>query len=207
MIEITHIEYDDAEARLGAELIQASARACVAPLPLREALSRPPQRQRAGAGLLGWRRLVAAGGLAAVAAAVAISLAPDGAPSLDAVATAAVAVTPDAPAREPLRASGVRLPAHVEGWTADARGRASVGGRSVDVVAYRTATGAEVRYAVVDGEPLSVHGGRAQGAFRVLTLDGHRAVTWRRGGHTCVLTVAHGDVPVSGLLDAAAAAA
>jgi hypothetical protein len=67
----------------------------------------------------------------------------------------------------------------------------TVGGRAATTVTYRGPAG-DVGYTIVDGAPLpEPEGARrvvsAGVPMRVFTKDGATVVTWRRGGHTCIL--------------------
>lgn len=89
------------------------------------------------------------------------------------------------------------------GWpTAGARVD-RLGGRTITTVFYATHGGGRVGYAIVAGRPLpSPAGGtvvdRGGVRFRVLAAAGLTVLTWREGGHTCILTAR--DVPAHTLL-------
>jgi hypothetical protein len=81
--------------------------------------------------------------------------------------------------------------AHAYGWQALGVRRGHVDGRDATVVFYGK-DGRRLGYAIVAGAALS----RPQAAqatvirrveYQTLRLNGRLAVTWRRGGHTCVL--------------------
>jgi hypothetical protein len=153
--------------------------------------------------------LAGAGGLvAAAAAALAIALVsgggsgPGGAPSVDAAAGLALA-RPTAAAPAPTGPANTQLAARVDdvvfpnyayrwpAWKAAGVRHDTVGGRAATTVTYRGPSG-DVGYTVVDGAPLPEpdRARRIVAAgvpMRVLRKDGATVVTWRRGGHTCIL--------------------
>jgi anti-sigma factor RsiW len=159
-----------------------------------EGLSRARRRPRAG---LRVPRLALAGGLAAVAAVVA-AIVLSGGPGGPTVADAAgLAGKPaNGPAPPPLANSSTKLAAHVEGvafpnlarwagWHATGARRGHIDGRAATVVFYRK-DGRRIAYVIVAGSglpPPSESGPR----YQTLRVNGRLAVTWRRGGHTCVL--------------------
>jgi len=143
-------------------------------------------------------------GAAAVAAAVVAAVLLTGGPAAPTVADAARLATqaPTAPAPPPQGTSGTKLAAAVGGvpfpdfaqtygWRAVGARHGSVGGRDATVVMYGK-DGRRLGYAIVDGAALR----RPRGArttvirgvpYQTLRLSGRLAVTWRRGGRTCVL--------------------
>jgi hypothetical protein len=149
---------------------------------------------------------LAAGGLAAVVAAVLVLAGVGGGgstvPSVDdAVALALARPTAAAPAIDPanttlIRAQvgGVPFPNYTYSWprwrTAGVR-EDRIAGRSATTVVYRGPRG-DVGYTIVDGKPLPEPAGArhvtAAGVrLAVLRRGDVTVVTWRRGGHTCVL--------------------
>lgn len=149
-------------------------------------------------------RLALAGSLAAaaaVAAAIVLIGGPRGPSVADAARLAAEPAT--APAPSPLGTAGTRLALGVQGvsfpdfaraygWRAVGVRHGRIDGRPATVVYYREAT-RRLAYVIVAGAGLSRPPGgstetrRAVG-YQVLRFDGLLTVTWRRGGHTCVLT-------------------
>jgi len=162
-----------------------------------EAKRRSPRRR------LPAPRFAFVGAVAAIAAAVAAVVLSSG-PGAPSVADAArlAAEPPTLPAPAPLGTAGTRLALGVQGvsfpdfartygWRAVGVRRGRIEGRDATVV-YYAKSGRRLRYVIVAGAGLSPPRGgttqirRAVG-YQVLRLDGLRAVTWRRGGHTCVL--------------------
>ena len=147
-------------------------------------------------------RLVLAGAAAVVAtvvAAVVLSGGPGGPTVADAARLAVQA--PTAPAPRPEGTSGTKLAIAVEGvafpdfaraygWRALGARRDRVDGRDATVVFYGR-DGRRVGYVIVAGAGLSRPSAQATVIRRVeyqtLRVNGRLAVTWRRGGHTCVL--------------------
>jgi hypothetical protein len=169
------------------------------------------QRLRAGRGssrgVMGWRPAAVAAGLGAAVVIVLVVLGLSGgdgapAPSFDDAAQLALA-RPNAPAPAPDPGStatvqaeigGVRFPNYTYAWprwrTAGAR-HDRVDGRDAMTVTYRGPEG-DVGYTIVDGGPLDEPAGARQvtaGGLRlaVVRRGGATFVTWRRGGHTCIL--------------------
>jgi hypothetical protein len=191
--------------------IQAAARTVQAPPQLRARIAeervRAGRRSAVGRGRRGFRPAALAAGLAAAALAVTLALGglPGGGtagPSVDdAVALALSRPTAPPPAVDgtndaALRASvgGVTFPNYGWAWkrwrTTGARDD-RVEGRTATTVVYRGPAG-DVGYTIVDGKPLDEPGGarivtRNGLRLAVLQRDGATVVTWRRGGHTCVL--------------------
>ena len=140
---------------------------------------------------------------AAVATAVVLAVVLSGGPGAPTVADAAELATqaPTAPApssgtsptKLAIGVEGVAFPDYAElyGWRPIGVRRGRIDGRDATVVFYRK-DGRRVAYVIVAGRGLArpseaqaeVVGGVE---YRVLRLDGRLAVTWRRGGHTCVL--------------------
>ncbi len=177
-----------------------------AALRARVTLARPPRRRRPVSGLAMRGRAVtavAASGLAAVFAAVAV-LAVGTTGGLTVAQASEVAARPvQMPAPKPgeesaalpgLRAAGLPYP-----YWQDAFGYRAVGvrhdrldGRLATTVFYARG-GANVAYTIVAGAPLpageTTRGTVLQGvSLRALTAHGRTVVTWVRAGHTCVLT-------------------
>jgi hypothetical protein len=163
---------------------------------------RPSKRQLAG------RRTAYGGALAGALAAVALALAlalPAGTPGSPSVSQAAALATrgPALPApASDLSAPQVKLAQSVEelyfpnwsrslGWTAVGQRRDRLGGRPA-VTVYYESRGQRVAYTIVGLPALaqpSASVANVNGVeLRMLALDGRTVVTWRRAGHTCVLS-------------------
>jgi anti-sigma factor RsiW len=158
-------------------------------------------------------RLALAAGLAA-AVAVAATVVLIGGPGGPTVADAArlAGQTPNGPPPRPqgkgsqklaLAVEGVTFPnlAQWAGWEAVGARRGRIDGRAATVVFYEKG-GRRIAYVIVAGSGLSrPSAGRTTNRrgvdFQVLRLNGRLAVTWRRGGHTCVLI---GDATTAELL-------
>jgi hypothetical protein len=190
-------------------------RAVVAALHEARAVDRAPEALRAriqasrpGPAVIARRRVgyfgALAAGLAAVVLAVALAL-PGGGPgalSIDqATALGLRGANASAPGVDP-RHPQTRLkltvgPAYFPnwkgqfGWTAVGRRTDRVSGRTVETV-YYTWQGHQIAYTIVGGPELkwpaapATHVGGIE--FRTFQLHGHPVVTWRRDGHTCVLS-------------------
>src|SRR3954454_5670218 len=177
----------------------ASAERAPAALRARVAVARPARRRPA-------RRIgaLAAAGIAAIAAVIAVTLGGGGAES-PSVADAAVLSTRPAAAAVPEpargtatlsrpREAGVLFPSWAGhfGWRAIGSRQDRLVGRSATTVFYRR-HGQVIAYTIVGGGPLPL-GSPARAtardgiALRSLTTHGRSAVTWLRGGHTCVLS-------------------
>jgi hypothetical protein len=192
------LDHGDSE-RLGAA-IRAAAEGVEAPQALRTGLDRQAQAasQR--------RRRLAVPALAAVLLAIGTAVAllatgSGGGPSLaDAAGLALREPTGPAPPNDPrherfLRAGlgGVRFPNYRYSTpyaTAGARSD-ELGGRRALTVVYRSGE-REFGYTIVDGTPLAVPAGarrvdRDGLRLAVLRRGNATVVTWRQGGHTCVL--------------------
>jgi hypothetical protein len=146
------------------------------------------------------------GALAAAAAAVVLLLAlPGGTPGTPTVVEAANLgardATSPAPAVDPRRPGllqmslgGVAYPnwAGRYGWRAVGARRDRLDGRVAVTVFYANHAGRRLAYTIVGGAPLRLPSGRdleRDGlALRALPAGSRHVVTWRRGGHTCVLS-------------------
>jgi hypothetical protein len=159
--------------------------------------------RRAGA----WRlapRLALVGGLAAVVAVLA-AIVLSGGPGGPTVADAArlASQPPNGPAPPPLGNNSTNLAVDVQGvafpnlarsygWHARGIRRSRVDGRSATVVFYAK-DGRRIAYVIVAGaslpRPLRAQTTVRDGVrFQTLRTNGKLVVTWRRAGHTCVLT-------------------
>jgi anti-sigma factor RsiW len=206
------------------ELVERQRRAVLAtralateqePASLREAvegrLRAPEARRRRGSWLA--PRLALAGVLA-VAVAVAAAVVLSGGPGAPTVADAARLATesPTAPAPRPAGGAGTRLAIGVEGvafpdlaraygWQAVGVRRGRVGGRDTTVVFYGKGE-RRLAYVIVAGAGLHRPSAsrtqvRRGVQYQTLRLNDRLAVTWRRGGHTCLLI---GGAPQAELL-------
>ena len=153
------------------------------------------------------RRLVpriAAAGAAAVAAAVVAAVVLSGGPGAPTIAQAASfgTQTPTGPAPSPAGDAGTKLAIAVEsvrfpdftrfaGWSAVGVRQGRIDGRDATAVFYGK-DGRRLAYVIVAGPGLA-RPSAAQATvirrveYQTLRLHGRLAVTWRRGGHTCVL--------------------
>jgi anti-sigma factor RsiW len=175
------------------------------------------QRRALGSSRSRGRRLVprlALAGAVAIAAAVVAAVVLSGGPGAPTVADAARLATqpPTGPAPAPAGTAGTRLAVALEGisfpdfarlygWTALGVRHGRVDGRDATVVVYGKGQ-RRLGYAIVagaglsrpaDGETAVIDGVE----YQTLRLNDLLAVTWRRGGHTCVLI---GQAPRAELL-------
>jgi len=165
-----------------------------------DALSSGRIKRRSGARWFA-PRLALAGGLAVVAAVVAaivLSGGPGGPTVADAARLAGRSPTGPAPAaitstRLSANVQGVVFPnfARWAGWHAQGVLRGKVDGRDATVVFYGK-DGRRIAYAIVAGSGLPRPSGGDVATiggveYQTVRLNGRLAVTWPRGGHTCVL--------------------
>jgi anti-sigma factor RsiW len=159
---------------------------------------RPRRRRREWARPVPRLAIAGAAVAAAVAAAIVLSGGP-GAPTVaDAAALAAKAPTAPAPpsrsaTKLAIGVEGVTFPdyARAYGWRPLGVRRGQLDGRDATVVFYGK-DGRRLAYVIVAGSALTRPSGAQSTVvdgvdYRVLRLGGRPAVTWRRGGHTCVL--------------------
>lgn len=198
-------EHEHELAARGQALIHAAVAAEHAPLQLRERIER--ERQRAATQT--WRgqlRVVlpaAFGALAILAAIVTIAVVggtrPPTVPGVALIMLRghegpAPAGDPGNPALLKAAVDGITFPSWSGplGWPASGVRHDTLSGRKVTTVYYRGRSGAEIGYAIVAGKALDEpHGSvvRHRGVRFVVTDDGGRhVVTWRRAGHTCVIS-------------------
>jgi hypothetical protein len=194
-----------------------------APLALRsrvEAMGAAKERRHGQRGpsartRLGGIRRPAAGvvavGVAAVLAAVVLA---GGSPGVDDVAaaavrppTAAVALVPKGSKLLQEHYDDVAFPNYAEkfGWKATGTRTDKINGRFTRTVFYEKG-GRRIAYTVVAGDALDWPGGAVKDTregtpLRALHTAGRDIVTWRRRGHTCVLSAK--DVPRAELLELA----
>ncbi len=158
-----------------------------------------PRRRR------GWRLAPGLAAGAAVAALVAVlvvafSAGPAGPSVADAARLANLPPSGPAPARAggsrtklAIGVEGVAFPDLMQayGWRASGIRRGQIDGRDATAVFY--AKGARrIVYVIVSGSGLPQPSDASRSArggveYRLLHIEGHPAVTWRRAGHTCVL--------------------
>lgn len=164
--------------------------------------------QRPAAGTLRRRRLGYAGGLSGALAAVVLALVlllPGGAPGAPSVSQAAALAArgpaaagpspdPDAPRVQLGRSiENVYFPnwARRFGWRAIGQRSDRIDGRPAVTVYYEW-HGHQIAYTIVASPALAQPAAsvtRLNGVeLRTLRLDGRQVVTWRRAGHTCVLS-------------------
>lgn len=222
---MTDPRHDDADAidevlaERGRELVAAAVAVEHAPVGLRERLE--ADRVRASHSWRGQLRVLVPsvlGVLAIVATVTVIAVTGGGrAPSVPTVALltlrghvgAAPAQAADRPRLLDVAVDGIAFPywGGKFGWEAIGRRSDRVGGRDTTTVFYRGRSGAEIGYAIVSGDALEVPSGRRvvrAGVTFVVADDGPRQiVTWRRGGHTCVIS-SPDAVPTAKLLELAA---
>lgn len=199
-----------ASERIGAAIATTSATVS-APDSLRARLaeSRPPSRRP-------MRMLAVATVCLGVVLGIAVGLlvmpAGDGSPTVAAAANVALrAPTAPPPGTSPTnerfiraRVGEVRFPnyGYDAGWAVAGTRRDTLAGRRALTVVYR-GRGARIGYTVVGGEPLARPAGARQLSnggrrFAVLRHEGATVVTWRQGGHTCV--VVSRSAPLKALL-------
>jgi anti-sigma factor RsiW len=179
--------------RAGRDQLRAAAAATEAPFDLRRRVD--ALTARPGRGRRRWRPFAALAGAGAAAAVGLALLVAGGAPSvgdvLDAAGGApAATVTPTGGPLLPVQVEGVRFPDYEAkfGWRAAGQREDEVDGRLVRTVTYRKG-GERVTYSIVAGDALDEPGGEdleAEGT-RLRRIGNENAVTWLRGGHTCVM--------------------
>ena len=205
---------DEAQAERGGALVRAAVAQTRAPLGLREriesdrrAAAKPGRRRWALGGTL-------AGSVAAVIAAVIVATGGGaGAPSVAQASQLALrAPTAGAPAPNATNPSlltrsvdGVTYPAWRDHfpWKASGVREDTIKGKQAVTVFYDDPAHVRIGYTILAGKPLDEPSGRmvSQGTERYVVLErgARRIVTWRRGGHTCVLSGPR-SVPSSRLL-------
>jgi anti-sigma factor RsiW len=147
---------------------------------------------------------IALAGAAAIAVAIVAAIVLSGGPGAPTVADAArlAGKPPNGPAPLRLHDSTTKLAVRVDGvafpylagwagWHALGVHRGRVDGRDAVVVFYGK-DGRRIAYVIVDGAGLPRPSGaqstkRGGVEYQTLRLNGRLTVTWRRGGHTCVL--------------------
>jgi hypothetical protein len=204
-----------ARQRVAVGMIAGAVQQVSAPLALRAAVERlqsTPERRSLRERLRGrvWRAPVAVA--VAAAGALAIVVLQGGAPSVHEVAAAAIrppiaAVSPVGADSRLLReqVEGVRFPNFAGKFGREATGERTdeLDGRTVRTVFYE----GDVAYTIVGGEALEEPDGaeattREGTLLQAFTDGGRTVVTWRRQGHTCVLSSR--TVPKETLLELAA---
>ena len=184
--------------RAGRDRVREAAADTETPFELRrqiDGLIARPRRPRRR-----WRPFAVLAGAAATAAVLVVLVVAGGGPSvgdvLDAAGKSPAAVV--TPTRAPLLdidVEGTRFPNYEEkfGWRAVGQHTDEVDGRLVRTVDYRKG-GETVSYSIVAGEALEEPDGQdleAEGT-RLRRIGDAVAVTWRRGGHTCVMKASPG---------------
>jgi hypothetical protein len=167
-----------------------------------EALRSPKARRRA-AGLRAWPRLALVAAVAVVIAIVAAVVLTKGPGSPTVADAAALASEPaNGPPPPALSGSSTKLAVDVQGvpfpnlaewagWETLGVRQGEIDGRDATVVFYGKGA-RRLAYVIVSGSGLSPPSSgqsttRNGVEYRTLQSNGHLAVTWRRGGHTCVL--------------------
>jgi hypothetical protein len=164
--------------------------------------------ERPSAGTAARRRFGYAGGLAGVLAALALALVlilPAGTPGGPSVSQAAALALLGPAAPPPMpdpSAPAAKLGRNIEevyfpnwsqrfGWRAVGQRADRVDGRTAATVYYEW-KGIRIAYTIVAAPPLSTPKASTTSIngteLRTLRLDGRLVVTWRRAGHTCVLS-------------------
>jgi len=193
--------------RAGRDRVREAAADTEAPFELRRRIDGLAQRRARRR----WRPFALLGGAAATAAVLVVLVVAGGGPSvgdvLDAAGQSPAAVV--TPTRGPLLdvdVEGTRFPNYEEkfGWRAVKQHEDEVDGRLVRTVDYRKG-GDTVSYSIVAGEALAEPDGQnleVEGT-RLRRIGDSVAVTWRRGGHTCVMKASSG-VTVDAIAELAA---
>jgi anti-sigma factor RsiW len=192
-----------ARERQVVEVLHAARSETRAPAALRARIEaqRPPRQ------ILARRRLVFTGGVAAALAVAALALAlilpagTPGAPSVSqAAALAALGPSGPVPATDATRPARLRTNvqdvyfpnwAHRLGWQAIGARTDHINGRPAVTVYYRR-HGRVIAYTIVGAPGLKAPSAQVRTLkgteLRTLRLNGRLVVTWRRAGHTCVLS-------------------
>jgi anti-sigma factor RsiW len=197
--------------QVGRDAVTAAAESTGAPLALKArveemgaARGRHKGEQRSGVRTrLGGLRWPAAGGIAAGSLAVilAVVMMIGGGPGIEDVAAAATRpptaeVAPVPPTSKVLdeRVADVRFPNYAGkfGWKAVGTRTDEIKGRATRTVFYEK-DGKRIAYTVVSGDALdqpdAADRATVEGTvIRALRAEGREVVTWRRRGHTCVMT-------------------
>lgn len=214
-----HPTPEEAElAERGRRLIAAAVAEERAPHDLRQRLE--ADRVRAAHSWRGQLRVLlpAASGVAAMITVLVVIVVSGGAraPGVPAVAlvslrgheSPAPAQRADSPRLLAAEIDGVRFPYWGDAmrWEASGMRDDTIGGRRTLTVFYTGASGKEIGYSIVSGKALEIPDGRrvTMGGVTLTVLqDGERKiVTWRRAGHTCVIS-APKSVPTRKLLELA----
>jgi anti-sigma factor RsiW len=193
--------------QVGRDAVTTAAESTGAPLALKTLVQRSGVRTR-----LGGLRWPAAGVVAgAVAVTLAVVVLVGGSPGIEDVAAAATrpptAKVAAVPADSKLlqeRVADVRFPNYAGkfGWKAVGTRTDEIQGRATRTVFYEK-DGKRIAYTVVSGDALdqpdAADKATVEGTvIRALRASGREVVTWRRHGHTCVLSSK--DVPRAELL-------
>ena len=184
--------------RAGRDRVREAAADTEAPFELRRRIGDLVQRPRRARRR--WRPFAGLAGAAATSAVIVLLVVAGAGPSvgdvLDAAGQSPAAVV--TPTRGPLLevdVEGTRFPNYEEkfGWRAVGQHEDEVDGRLVRTVDYRKG-GETVSYSIVAGEGLAEPDGEdleVEGT-RLRRIGDSVAVTWRRDGHTCVMTASPG---------------
>ena len=188
--------------RSGRDHVRTAADSVEAPFELRRRVGDLADARPARGARRRRRPLAALAGLGAVAALVIALVLTGGAPSVESI----LDVAENAPAAAVSPTGGPLLEDEVEGvpfpdysakfgWRATGRREDDVDGRAVTTVTYEKG-GRRVSYSIVAGDALDEPEGQdleAEGTT-LRRIGDENAVTWRRQGHTCVMS---GDAEVS----------
>jgi hypothetical protein len=211
---------DDELAERGRALIAAAVVETRAPLALRERIEADRQRvgARGAAPRRRWGVLAPVAGLVA-AAVVAVVLVTGGGGAPSVFATASLAARgPVLPAPAEDAANGSVLKVSVDGvpfpywgdsfqWEAVGARDDKIKGRTAKTIYYRNPKGVDAAYTILGGDAVDPPSGAHKVSHNgtdlwVTTHDGRRIVTWKRDGHTCVMSAPLG-IPQEKLLDLA----
>jgi anti-sigma factor RsiW len=195
--------------RVAVRLLEQARARDRAPLALRERIERQRERTTRGAAVPARRRLVLRGGLVAalaLAAVVVVLALPGGSPGAPTLSQAAELALRGAARPAPLpdpQHPQARLDRKVDalyfpnwtrpplGWRATGERLDRLGGHHAVTVFY-TLHGTPIAYTILSSPPLPEPAARVVRVaglwLRELTLGGRTVVTWRRAGHTCVLS-------------------
>ncbi|HTA15381.1 MAG TPA: hypothetical protein VK781_11050 [Solirubrobacteraceae bacterium] len=193
-----------AEQRRMVELTAAAQPAAPASLHRRVEAMIPPARPRRSFAMRRVGFAAAAAAIALAAMVMAIDLSAGGSSGLNVQQAAALTLstaTMPAPvesrtdrAQLAVAVGGVPFPYWKErfGWRSSGARSDRLAGRSVTTIFYANGAGRRIGYAIVSGPAPATHGGtlvRRWGVtYRLLSHDGATVVTWRRGGHLCVVS-------------------
>jgi anti-sigma factor RsiW len=187
--------------RAGMVAIATAVESVSAPLALRasvESMQRAKPRRRLRFSLGNW---LPAAGIATAAAVAVLAVVLIGGPSTESMLaaatrppTGAVSLDPRQPALLRDRVEAVRFPNFEAkfGWEAVGVRTDEIDGRAVKTVTYRK-EGRRITYTIVEGDALDWPGDATKTPYdgvdlRTFTHGDRTVVTWRRDGHTCILS-------------------